>query len=796
MRVEKRITPSGQLPSKIMLVGDCPNAEELASNAPFSGYTQAELSKMMFSAGIPLQSTYRTHVVKFSPVGGDASALMALKKMEITDKHEEYKGKWVLPSMIKAIEQLKHEIEMCQPNVIIALGNIALWALTSHFSVHQYRSSLLQCDLKLNLDYKPKVIPTYPCATINRMWEWRFIAVHDLKRAKRESETKELYIREKKFEIKPTFELASHRLKWIYAQLEYLGKKDFKIACDIETKHQHIECIALAWSEVDAICIPFTVYPEARHYWNEEEEIELVQYLYKILTHKNIILIGQNFSYDDQYIWRRLHFNCNVTRDTMLTQHGLFSTSRKTLDFISSMYVPDYVYWKDERHDSVKEERWNYNCKDAVATYECDTAQQQVVDMMGMRIPVDFQNTQYKHIQRIMRKGIGWDKELAVEIDRELIGLIQEREEYIRECLGFLPNIASPPQMSDLFYRLLGQSKKYNRKTGSVSCDDEALTKIAEKEPILYPITVRISEIRSITKLLDITRVKLYENTRFLNSYNIGGTDTYRYSSSSNAFEEGANSQNLSDGTRSTIALPNMRKLLIPDEGMTYFDSDYDSADLRIVAAEADEQEIFAMLNEGKKVYVEVMKEYFKNPNMTKNDPFYVKFKALCHGSNYLGTSSGLAKQIGLLIHEVEVIQKWYFGKFPKIKTWQDSVKDQAFKRQMVQNIFGNRLYIFKRIEGTVLNEVIAWIPQSTIALLVDRALVALCEQFPDKGDSKQFDVLQQNHDSLAGQFETGKEDIYLPAIKKAMEITLPFDKPIVIPSDVHTSTISWGHCK
>lgn len=794
--IRKHINPAGQLPSKIMIVGDCPNAEEISANTPFAGYSQAELSKMLFEAGIPLQTCYRTHVLKFYPSGGDASTLIAIKKKEITTKHEEYKGKWVLPSMIKAVEALAHEIELCQPNVIIALGNVALWALTSEWSVHQFRSSVMECDLKLSLNYIPKVIPTYPMGTIHKMWEWRFIAVHDLKRAKKESECKELYRRKKNFEIKPTFEQAEHRLKWIYAQMEYLGKKNYKISCDIETKHNHIECIALAWSEIDAICIPFTIYPEARNYWNEEEEGRLVTLLYKILTHSNIDLVGQNFAYDDQYIWRKWFFSCRLTRDTMITQHTFFSTVKKSLDFIASMYIFDYLYWKDERQESVKEERWAYNCKDAVVTYECDTAQQEIARLMGMQEPVNFQNRLYHGVMRMMRKAINFDKNLAEEIDRNLIGLIQEREDFIHKVLGFLPNIDSPVQMADLFYRLLAQGKKYNRKTGSVSCDDEALTKIAEQEPILKPLTQRISEIRTIGKLLDITRVKLYENERFSQYYNIAGTSTYRFSSTSNAFGEGTNSQNLTDGSRSTLELPNMRKLFIPDPGHTYFDADYDSADLRIVAAEADEQEIFAMLNEGKKVYVEVMKEYFKNPNMTKNDPFYVKFKALCHGSNYLGTSAGLAKQIGLLVHEVDIIQKWYFGKFPKIKSWQDEVKDQAFKRKMVQNVFGYRLYIFKRIEGTVMNEVIAWIPQSSIALLVDRALMTLHDKFPDKGEDMQFDILQQNHDSLAGQFPTGQEDIYLPAIKEAMEIKLPFIKPIVIPSDVHISELSWGHCK
>ena len=164
-------------------------------------------------------------------------------------------------------------------------------------------------------------------------------------------------------------------------------------------------------------------------------------------------------------------------------------------------------------------------------------------------------------------------------------------------------------------------------------------------------------------------------------------------------------------------------------------------------------------------------------------------FKGLCHGTHYLGTAKGLAERLGLLVHEVDVLQKWYYGKFPGLKKWQDDVKDQVTKRRMVTNIFGYRNYIFDRIEGTIFNQAIAWIPQSTVGILINKAYVNIHNNLPH------VDVLLQVHDSLAGQFPTHLGDACVRSIIAQSAITLPYDDPTIIPVGCKTSTRSWGDC-
>lgn len=238
------------------------------------------------------------------------------------------------------------------------------------------------------------------------------------------------------------------------------------------------------------------------------------------------------------------------------------------------------------------------------------------------------------------------------------------------------------------------------------------------------------------------------------------------------------------------FSLPNIRSLFIPDPGYTFFDIDLSSADLRIVVWEADEPEYKAMLREGADPYTEIAKEFYHDTSITKKDPRRQTFKSFAHGTHYLGTAKGLAERLGLGVHEAEETQKWYFGRFPRIRKWQEDLKDQVLKRRMVQNVFGYRCHFFDRIDGTTFNEAAAWIPQSTVACLINRAYVAIDRDLPD------VEILLQVHDSLAGQYPSHLGQWMIDQIVAKAEIELPYPgDPLIIPVGVQISTKSWGEC-
>lgn len=237
------------------------------------------------------------------------------------------------------------------------------------------------------------------------------------------------------------------------------------------------------------------------------------------------------------------------------------------------------------------------------------------------------------------------------------------------------------------------------------------------------------------------------------------------------------------------MALPNVRKVFIPDPGHTFFDIDLDSADLRVVVWESDAVEMKQMFAEGLKPYVEVAKEYYRDPTITKHHSSYKLFKALCHGTNYLGTPRGLAGRIGLLSSEVERIQNWYYGKFPQIRQWQDGICETLLREKCIRNVFGYRFPFAGRIEGNIFSEAVATIPQSTVACLINRGYRNIHRNLPE------VKVLLQVHDSLAGQYQTHLGDWAVRRIQEECAVPLPYAEPLIIPVGIKTSTISWGHC-
>ena len=781
------VRPTGPSPAKIMLVGEFPGEQEVLKGMPFVGYAGSELDKMLSEASIMRGACFVTNVIRTRPPGNDIDNFIAAKKTAITPSHIEFQGKHVLPVVLDGIALLKREIESCRPNIIIAFGNVAAWALSSVWGVTTWRGSTLETTLSLELEYRPKVLVTYSPTMILRQWSWRQIMITDLKRAKKESAFPAIIRRDYSILTSPDYGTVISILTQLLTRVR---QGPLPLSVDVETAAGHIDILGLAWSKTEALVIPFFNRGNPTPRWTESEESEIAWLLYQLLPHPNCKVIGQNFSYDAQYILRHYLFLPNLTDDTMLAQHSCFSNLPKALDFLASMYCEHYVYWKEELHGS-DEVRRLYNGKDCCITFEVNEVLQTVIDALRMQDAYSFQMKLWWPVVESMQRGINVDIKQRASFAMTLMQEISEREQWMIDTLGFAVNIKSPKQMQDLFYAIFKQKPVLNRKTGSPSTDDESLRRISDREPILQPLCRKISELRSLGVFLStFINAPLDIDSRLRCSFNIAGTETYRFSSSQNAFGSGLNLQNIpKGGEEDGLTLPNVRSLFIPDPGYSFFDIDLNSADLRIVVWESDEPTFKAMLAEGADPYTEIAKEFYNDPSITKKDPRRQTFKSFAHGTNYLGTAKGLAERLGLSVHDAEKTQKWYFEKFPKIKQWQDRIKDSVVKRRMVENVFGYRQYFFDRIEGTIFNQAVAWIPQSTVACLINRAYVNIYEQL------KEVQILLQVHDSLAGQFPTYLGDEAIRNIVRCAEITLPYADPLVIPVGVVTSQKSWGDC-
>jgi uracil-DNA glycosylase len=334
------VKPDGPIPSRTMVVGEAPGVEEEREGVPFVGQSGQELNRMLREAGINRSECFITNVARVRPQGNDISTFFGTKTEAAASPHlyVHIKDKYVKQPIVDGCNLLEKEIKMVKPNVIIALGNTALWALTGLWGIQRWRGSMLHSV------YGPKCVPTYHPAAILRQWEWRAIAVHDLKRAAEYRDGRPYPDPQWHFRTRPDVGGVDSILSSL---LRTVSHDPLWLSVDIETRCGHIDCIGLAWNRQDSLCIPFMQGND--DYWDEEREAFIVRKLMFLLTHPNVRVIMQNGLYDCQYIYRSWHYIPRVVQDTMISHHVAFAGLPKKLDFQASMYCEHYVQWKPDR---------------------------------------------------------------------------------------------------------------------------------------------------------------------------------------------------------------------------------------------------------------------------------------------------------------------------------------------------------------------------------------------------------------------------------------------------------------
>lgn len=548
------IKGSGPATARIMVVAEAPTADDIWKGYPLAGTTGDFFSKLLHEAGILRSECYITTVLKTRPPGDNVHALYTQTKSTAQKLHlgEVLAETWVHSSLPSAFDALTFEIALVRPTVIIALGDLAMFALTGIYgSVDTWRGSHL--ELSRPFDFPCTVIPTYPPASLYKQWHVKGFCVRDLQRAKDVATRPELYTYPKyDFTIRPTFGQVLSILISLLA--EVLSGKPLPLSVDIETIARRVSCIGLAWNVRDALCIPFMTLDG--HYWTEEEEIEICFLLKELLTHPLCRVIGQNFNYDNQYFARYLGYLPSQTFDTMIAQHVLFPGIPKSLDFLSSMYCHWHRYWKDEINDYTRlpenmEQYWTYNCKDVCVTFEVAMVLENLLDHVGRREQYEFMAHTARSALRSMLRGMRIDQKSRSAVAGELMQAIAEYETLIHQIVGFPLNVASPKQMQEFFYGDLKLPIQIDRKTKRPTLNAKAMAALAEKEPILRPLVELIDKKRSLGVFLStFCLMPLDTDGRMRCSFNVCGTETMRFSSSENAFGTGGNLQNIPKGDK------------------------------------------------------------------------------------------------------------------------------------------------------------------------------------------------------------------------------------------------------
>lgn len=330
------------------------------------------------------------------------------------------------------------------------------------------------------------------------------------------------------------------------------------------------------------------------------------EYIYETCQRLNACSIRktlQNGVYDCAWL---LYYGLpisNYAYDSMSLWWSKYPDLPRRLDFIASVLLDHYQYWKGSRKSDDFVEYCNYAMSDTEYTLLCTIRLiQMCVDDKRMRI--NFFHAHLRSLTGLLMSAQGlavheptMDK-IKESLDAEATTALEALRYLVRDP-NFNPN--SPPQKKALIYGLLGAKLRGPkgrsvRKIEDASTGAVVLRAMRADHPIQRRVANRILEAiapaKQISNVVGIARFPGGSTgSRFLTSYDGVGTTTSRLASRSSAFGHGGNAQNIRKG---------FRKFGVADQGCFLIEIDFSASDDVFVAFESREPKKIELVRSGR----------------------------------------------------------------------------------------------------------------------------------------------------------------------------------------------------
>ena len=787
----------GPREAKIALIGEQPALNEIRTGKPFKGPAGEELDKCLADAGIARSSTYITNVIK--------DMHLPLKS------YINIPGGKALPSVSELgnqyLEYLKAELKYVSPNVVVALGNIPLYALTQRTGITKWRGSVIESTLIPGM----KVIPTFHPSSIlpKRASQGKYLNKHlitfDLVRTLKQSEFPEIVEPEVDIRIEPTF----------YMCIEFLAHCSERqiVDFDIEIVNEELHCISFATTHNGiplSISIPFV---KGVSYFPPDQEAEILLKIAEIIENPDIDKRGQNLSFDLWFMLRKYGIKPRGRiHDTMIAQKISLPDYPAGLDFITSMHT-EFPYYKGEGKKWMNtggpvEDFWTYNARDSIATLVAHPKQMQDLSKQGNIPGYDVRCKLLKPLIYMQERGIRIDVDGMLKGRSEVEDQKSQLEEELWSIVGYEINYNSPKQMMRYFYDEKGL-KPYTRwnpgkQTHTPTCDDKALTRLARRG---FKEANLVGKLRTLsTKHLGtyLSLDKIDPDGRYRSSYNPVGARTGRLSSGENIFGTGGNQQNWPDA---------LLKYMIADEGYILYSLDLSQAENRIVAYIGKIWKLIDAFESGVDVHRLMASNIFGKPiDEISDEPNSSTLGDGTHSERFWGKKGNHAVNYDIGFKEFALVNELterdskqmlntIHANFPEIRQgYHATIKAMLSENRMLTTPFGDtRLFMDKWPDGNrgdLFKAAYAHIPQSTVGRKINEQGINYIYYNQDKFGP--IELLRQVHDDIGFQVPLNigfrKHAEMLWAIKKSLETPLVWnDREFVIPADI---TCGFSFCK
>ena len=759
------VNTDGPIDAKIMFVGDAPGEEDDKLGKPFIGYAGRTFDMLLSQAGIARYQCLLTNVARERPPAGKIQYFFEDKHCTIPK-----------PRLQAWIQKLKEEIELYSPNVIVALGSVALWALTGEKRISEFRGYILPCSLVSG----KKVLPTYHPLTINHEWKLFFPSVLDLRKARRHAEFPEIPQRTQV--LAPNVDPK----QFISYMEECIAHPEWdKISIDIETVQpgSHIEELGISHSPDFGMSVFLLKGKSAA--MPENDELLLWQTFGRLVACKKAIM--QNGAYDIGVLWYNNHILVeNLITDTLIAAHVCWPELPRDLGFLGSVCL-DVFPWKS------KAIRTNeYNAADAANTFGIAEVLDAELSRQKTRHTFDFEMGLIPVALMMQLQGAKVDLEVRDRLVKEW----SEKRSLIKAQLDLLlkreVNFNSPKQMSQLLYidlKLPVQYKKRKSKDDvqTMTTDANALRTLARLAPNNPELNLILDYKKADTLVERFLKVNLSSEDRVHTCYNITGAssddeeDTKKTKRSFGRWSSSA-SIILPFGSGNLQNIPTeARKMYRARPGWKIAQADYSQAEAVVVAHLTDDQKLIRMFKDSfglskteKKPY-DIHKVTFAQLTGMNTDKVTAEQrtagKTIRHATSYSAGPKVLANRLGIKLTEAKLLMEMYHKANPQLRQWYSRIQQEIKTTGMLVNLFGRKHRFLDRWGDELFRSAYSYIPQSTVGDLLNTALRRLYDSLLHI--DYEIEIMFQLHDAIYIMVEEANVDRAIKHLREQMLIPL-----------------------
>jgi uracil-DNA glycosylase family 4 len=761
--------------AKIFCVGEAPGEHEARLGTPFveSAPAGKVLTSLLNQAGIARFECLVGNVARERPPGND-----------IMFYFEDSKGWHPKPILQQWILDLKREIETFKPNIVIALGDTALWALAGVRGISKFRGAIMESALvpgqKMMATYHPSAILHEPTYKVEESYKKQivgigYVTLMDLKKAQRES----LYAGVP--EDKRTFIGEPTLAQWTEYMVEILSGDESKpISVDLETTVSHISRIGIATSENMAMSLKLLsgltpLYPE-------RDEVNIWDLIGQVLMRRRLIF--HNASYDTAILVLHHGIHCykNIAIDTQIAAHCLWPELPRDLGFITSLCL-NVPPWK---HMS-KENAGLYNASDTANTYGCAKVMWPEMKRMEVLDTYKKELSQIEPSVMLQLQGIPVDKERLERMRNETKEKLNETEAVLAKITKREINYASPKQVANLLYIDLGMPVQYKRRKSveedrKLTTDDEALNRLNRKYK--HPILSLILAHRELSKLLSTyLDFPISPEGRIHTSYNITGTPARWSSSESIILPFGpGNLQNIHTATR---------RCYPAEQGYVWLQADYVQAEAVVTAyltGNSSEKNIF---NKGGDIHRFTYAHMYSISEDAVTSEQRRIGKTLRHATNYSAGPKVVAAELAIDEWEAKDLLKRYLDSNPLLGIWYMTIQSQLKRDRTLKTPLGRKHKFMGRWGDSLFRSAYAYLPQATVGDMLNDSLVELYQKY-----GRDIRIALQLHDAIYSWVHESEIEDWIKVHKKIMV------KPIEVNNDTMTIQVdfktgdTWGEMK